>query len=219
VRVERTQPRDDVLTAARVAANPLFRKLYPNEVLSPGALVRIASVVFVHAEVRGPLADAAVDGDVGSFSELYAAYKAIEAVVGEAGGSVVKLMGDGVLAAFDEPVAAVHAAVRFADAVRRATSATPSGAHASVRAAVHRGPAAAVTLNERLDYFGKSVTTVFELSARAKDGDILVSDEMLADSGVQRVLDDRARGGLMLLCWMERTDPMALVIAAPVSLG
>ena len=191
VRVERTAQRDDVLTAARVAAHPLFRQLYPEEVFSPGALVRIASAVFVHVEVRGIIGDEAGRGDASCYAALYSAYKAIEGEVSDAGGTIVKLLGDAVFAVFDEPAAALCAALRFNDCVKRCAP------DARVRSAVHCGPAAAVTMNDRLDYFGRSVHTAMAMVAGARDGEVVVSDEVLTDAAVQKLIDERARAGLL----------------------
>src|SRR5690606_16969752 len=47
VRLERTIPRDDVLTAARVAATPRFRELFPAEVFGLGRLVTAEHVTML----------------------------------------------------------------------------------------------------------------------------------------------------------------------------
>jgi class 3 adenylate cyclase len=202
----RHAPATDVLTAARIASHPLFRQLYPNEVLAPGSMVRIACVVLLHAEVRGPVAARAADGDAPSFGTLYQAYRALEGVVVEGGGTVVKLMGDGILAVFDSPGAAVRAAQVFDDVVRAVSR------DAKVRAAVHRGPAAAVTLNDRLDYFGQSVTAVAKLTQAARDGAVVVSDDIVDDPVVQHLLNARARKRELpaRLTW-ETSAPIAII--------
>jgi class 3 adenylate cyclase len=205
IRVEKTLARDDVFTAARAAGHPLFRQLFPNEVLEPGALVRVSSLVLVYADIRGGVVDEAGTGDARAFSQLYAAFKEIEAQVAAAGGSVVKLMGDGVLAVFDEPGAAVRAALKLDEAMAKVS------AKITVHAAVHRGPAAAVTLNERLDYFGKSVDVVTVLAKNRAVGRVVVSDDVLADPVVQEILDERAKIRAMRLGDSgEHTGPIAI---------
>jgi adenylate cyclase len=84
--------------------------LFPGEVLAPGAMVRVAAVTMLLAEVRGRIVDGISNGEEQSFEKLYALYRAVEQKVVEAGGTVVKLQGEGVLAVFDEPAAAVRCA-------------------------------------------------------------------------------------------------------------
>src|SRR5262249_17394526 len=52
VRVERTAPRSDALTAARASALALFRQLFAGEVLSAGQLVSVATVTLLVARLE-----------------------------------------------------------------------------------------------------------------------------------------------------------------------
>ncbi len=175
VRIERTTPRDDVLTASRALTSSLFKRLYPGEVLADDAMVRVAAVTLLVIE---PVSRPRVVGDTSMDIEgLYGLYRRIDEVVTDHGGSVVRLHGDGVLAVFHDASAAVGAAA--------ALGALPSPSSVvGLRAALHRGPAGAVTLNERLDYFGRSVTEVIALVARARAGELLVSEAIADHHGV-----------------------------------
>lgn len=181
VRIERTTPRDDVLTAARALASPVFKRLFPSEVLAPGALVRVAAVTLMLVEIRGRVVDDVSNTEEQAWNKLYLLYRAVEEAVVACSGTVVKLQGEGVLAVFDTPVQAVRCAVQVPKLIAKT-----SGAH--VRCAVHRGPAGAVTLNEHLDYFGRVVHEILQLIARAKPGELLLSDEIRADVDVDVAL-------------------------------
>ena len=182
VRVERAAARDDALTASRVVAHPLFRRLFPGEVLDDGALLRVSSVTLLLADVaavRGPDPGAP---DAPAFAAAYARYKSLEHGVLSHGGSVVKIRGDGVLAWFDDPADAVRAALAMPDAV---------DGGATLRAAVHRGAAAAVTLNDRLDYFGRTVRELEQLLDAGRGGELVVSEPAGADPAVLPLLVGR----------------------------
>ncbi len=191
VRVERSAARDDALTAARAVANPLFRRLFPTEVIDDGALLRVGSVTLLLADAEsGDARDTAAlqrtpdDGngvEQRAFASLYAAFKSFESAIALHGGSVVKLRGDGVLACFDDPADAVRAALALPTSVE-------AGRRPSVRVAVHRGPAAAVTLNDRLDYFGRTVKELEHLLERAAPGELVVSEQASLDPVVARIL-------------------------------
>jgi serine/threonine protein kinase len=158
VRLERTTPRDDVLTASRVLSSPLFKRLYPHEVLADDAMVRVGSVIILIVE---PVFAHREHVDI---EQLYSLYRRIDEVVTRHEGAVVRLHGDGVLSVFHDAAAAVQAVTSL-----RSSSVT-------IRAALHRGPAGAVTLNERLDYFGTSIQEAIALVGRARGGELLVSD-------------------------------------------
>ncbi len=55
---------------------------------------------------------------------------------------------------------------------------------------LHTGPAIAVTLNERLDYFGTTVNIASRLEGQAHGDDLIISDDVIRQPAVQRVLAD-----------------------------
>ncbi len=174
VRIERTTPRDDVVTAARALASPLFRRLFPGEVLAPGALVRVAAMTVLLAEVDG-------GDDERGFEKRYGLFRVLEKEIVDSGGTVVRLQGDGVLAVFHEPATALRCALAL-PAVIAGLAAT------TVRCAIHRGPAAAVSLNEHVDYFGGVVSEVLQLAKKARVGELVLSDAVRGDPAVDAIL-------------------------------
>jgi class 3 adenylate cyclase len=51
-----------------------------------------------------------------------------------------------------------------------------------------RAPCIAVTLNDRLDYFGRTVNLAARLQGESRGGDIVLSEAMLAEPGLQEAL-------------------------------
>ena len=182
VRIERSTPRTDVVTAARALASPIFRRLFPGEILTTDAMVGVGAVTLLLAEVRARGGDSNVHDEEESVEKLYALYRALENKVIDCGGSIVKLQGEGVLAVFDEPAAAVRCAAAVPAVLQLLAPAS------SVRCAVHRGPAGAVSLNQHLDYFGQVVRQLLGLCQSAHFGELLVSDPVRADPAVDAAL-------------------------------
>jgi class 3 adenylate cyclase len=86
------------------------------------------------------------------------------------GGAVVKTIGDGMLAVFDEPAAAMAAAIGAQEALESAVWGDTGALR--VRMAVHCGPA-----TERDgDYFGTTLNRAARIMALAYGGQILVSE-------------------------------------------
>ena len=91
--------------------------------------------------------------------------KAVERPVRAHGGRVVKRLGDGVMAVFDDPAAAVQAGCEAAGAV--------AGLHEpGLRAGVHLGRPRKLGG----DYFGVDVNVAARVAAAAGGGEVLVSD-------------------------------------------
>jgi class 3 adenylate cyclase len=104
-------------------------------------------------------------------------------------GGIVKTIGDAVMAAFTDPAAAMRAALEVqrnvADFNRR--FAGEAGA-LIIKVGLHAGPSIAVTLNERLDYFGSTVNLAARLQGQSRGGDIVLSAALARDPGVMAVL-------------------------------
>jgi class 3 adenylate cyclase len=71
-------------------------------------------------------------------------------------GAVVKTIGDAIMAAFVTPPDAVSAALKMRSEIERLNEARAARDFV-LKIGIHRGPSIAVTLNDRLDYFGQTV--------------------------------------------------------------
>jgi adenylate cyclase len=73
---------------------------------------------------------------------------------------VVKTIGDAVMAVFLRPISALRAIL---NAQQRLAHPTHGAEPLSLKAGIHTGPCVAVTLNDRLDYFGSTVNLASRL--------------------------------------------------------
>lgn len=185
IRVERTAASHEAFTAARAAAHPLFRKLFPGEVLSSGRLVSVANVILlvVSAPNVHKMYETMSESDV--YSELHRLFFSLDEHVGKEGGAMIKLVGNGIFASFADPAAAVRAALDVRTAVADHMLAE------DLRIAAHQGPALAVTVNGRLDYFGRTVHDVDALLSEATANSIVLSGALCADPVVATLLRQR----------------------------
>jgi adenylate cyclase len=96
---------------------------------------------------------------------------AIEPAVSSHGGVVVKRLGDGLMAAFDEPAGAVDAAL---DACQAVAEVDIDGYHPQMRAGIHIG-------RPRLvggDYLGTDVNIAARVADAASGSEVLISDSV-----------------------------------------
>src|SRR5438445_11093572 len=100
------------------------------------------------------------------------------------------------MAAFSDPGAALGAALAIrrdiAEFDRSLSSEIGEEGTILVKLGLHCGPCIAVTLNDRLDYFGRTVNLAARLQGENRGGDIVVSEVMANDPAVQALLEDLA---------------------------
>ncbi|MDR3638925.1 MAG: protein kinase [Isosphaeraceae bacterium] len=184
VRVERTAARDDAFTAARASALALFRELFPGEVLAPGQVVNLATVTLLVTEPAraGDIYEEL--GDAKAFALVHEHFRRLDDCVKRHGGTLIKTIQEGSVSAFNDPLAAVRAALELTDhrAGDEAAEAFP------IRVGVHHGPAMVATLNDHLDYFGAVVSTALRLPALAPPGGLVLTQPVAADAGVAAIL-------------------------------
>lgn len=94
------------------------------------------------------------------------------------GGRIVKRLGDGVMAVFDEPGAAVEAALDAQDAL---AGIEVGGHRPRMRAGVHHGCPRKVGR----DYLGVDVNVAARVAEQAKGGEVLVSEPTLDAIGTE----------------------------------
>jgi eukaryotic-like serine/threonine-protein kinase len=184
IRLERTLARKDVLTAAQASSMSLFRELFPGEVLRRGQLMNVATVTLMATGLDDPAKLCNDLGDAQAFEVLQDFYRTAQDVVKRQKGAVVKQIDDRILAAFDDCESAMRAALELS------VTAVSAGAGSVIapRIGVHRGAALATTLNDRLDYFGKSVNRTFGLLDVAGPGEIVLSQQVSSDLSVNELI-------------------------------
>jgi class 3 adenylate cyclase len=182
VRLERAAGRSEAFTASHAASHPLFRELFPSEVLSPDHLVGVSHIAVVLAETGDPgrLYREGRDGRV--FRQLVELREQVEHQAAVEGGTLVKLMGDGVLAVFTDN----HAALKAALAVHRQSR--------QARIVAHAGAAMMTTIDGRLDYFGRLIFESQFFGANVSPGELLVSEALIADQPTAVLFADEAPG-------------------------
>lgn len=179
----------DALTADRVTALQAFRDLFSSDVLRPGDEVAVGRIALLFTDLKGSTALYQAIGDARAYQLVRDHFAVLAEIVRQHDGAIVKTIGDAVMAAFVAPAQAVAAALdiraRIAAFNRQTGAAQPDLA---IKLGIHAGPTIAVTLNDRLDYFGSTVNMAARLQGESRAGEIVLSTEILADPAAQAVL-------------------------------
>jgi len=178
---------EDALTAYHVTLLQGFRDLFSDQVLRPGDEVGIEQITLLFTDLKGSTALYERMGDAGAYHLVRQHFAFLAEVVRHADGAVVKTIGDAVMAAFADPVKAVSAALAIQARVSEFNAAQGEPA-ISIKLGLHQGPCIAVTLNDRLDYFGSNVNLAARLQGESRGGDIVLSETLAKDPGVAAVI-------------------------------
>jgi serine/threonine protein kinase/class 3 adenylate cyclase len=187
VRVERTAPRDDALTAARASSLALFRELFPGEILSPGQLINLETVTLMVTDLDRVGDLYAELGDARAFAMVHEQFRRIHERVRREGGALVKTILEGTVSAFADPAAALRAAL----AIETDLAGGEATSELRPRVGIHRGAAMVATLNDHLDYFGTTVSVAARLTGLVRAGQLVLTRPVAADPRVASLLEER----------------------------
>jgi class 3 adenylate cyclase len=183
--LERTAWSDQAATAAEVTALQIFRDLFSTEALRPGEKISVGALTVLFTDLRNSTQLYREIGDATAFGRVLNHFDVLRRAIAEEDGAVVKTIGDAVMAVFREPVRAVRAMLR---AQHELANPQDGRDPLTLKAGLHMGPCIAVTLNERLDYFGSTVNMAARLEGLSTGTDVVVSRAIFEDPEVQQLL-------------------------------
>ena len=149
----------------------------------------IGRIAFLFTDIKGSTDLYNRVGDARAYGFVREHYAVLTRAVREHDGAVVKTIGDAVMAAFTDPLNALDAALAIRDDIalfnrRLAAEAGGDDVAILVKIGLHSGACIAVTLNDRLDYLGRTVNLAARLQGESAGGDIVLSAILAAEHGV-----------------------------------
>jgi class 3 adenylate cyclase len=172
VRIEDGRWPDTIVTAAQVTALQEFRDLFSSEVLAPGLELGIESLSVLFTDLVGSTAMYSRTGDAPAFRIVTSHFDAIRNVIARHEGTIVKTIGDAVMAAFVDPAKCFEAALELDACVMAIES---DGMPLRLRIGFHGGPCIAMRANDRIDYFGTNVNLAARLQSVAGAGEVTMA--------------------------------------------
>jgi class 3 adenylate cyclase len=182
----------DALTADRVTSLQAFRDLFSDQVLRPGDEVSVRRIALLFTDLRGSTALYNAIGDSAAYHLVREHFAFLAGIVRDHNGALVKTIGDAVMASFTDPADALSAGLAIQESVDAFNGEQP-GEAIVLKLGLHEGPAIAVTLNGRLDYFGATTNLAARLQGESQGGDIVISESMAADPGVVARIEGMAQ--------------------------
>ncbi len=131
--------------------NQIFRDVYRTDTLDVDQGLKLTSLTFLFTDLKGSTELYDRVGDLVAYDLVRAHFRVLNEIVAAEAGAVVKTIGDAVMATFRRRIARWRPALRMQQSVQDIKN------DMVVKIGIHEGPCLAVTLNDRLDYFGQTV--------------------------------------------------------------
>jgi len=181
--VEELGWRRDALTAHRATTLQAFRDLFDEQLLRPGDDVDIDHVTIMFTDLKGSTALYEEIGDSRAYHLVREHFAVLGKAVREHNGSIVKTIGDAIMAAFADPGDGLRCGIqihRDFEVFNAQSGRTP----VTIKLGLHVGRCISVTLNNRLDYYGTAANKAARLEGQSLGGDIVLSEEFAGDPAV-----------------------------------
>jgi class 3 adenylate cyclase len=185
--LERTVWSDEAATAAEVTALQMFRDLFASEALRAGDQISVGSLTVLFTDLKNSTRLYREIGDATAFGRVMNHFDVLKQAIAEHDGALVKTIGDAVMAVFRRPANALRAMM---DAQQRLANPPDGMLPLTLKAGLHTGPCIAVTLNDRLDYFGSTVNLAARLEGQSTGDDVVISSAVYSDPEVRELLGE-----------------------------
>jgi len=183
--LERLAWSDQAATAAEVTALQTFRDLFSNEALRPGEQISVGTLTVLFTDLRNSTRLYREIGDATAFGRVMNHFDVLKKVITDEDGALVKTIGDAVMAIFRRPVGALKAMLAAQEML---ASPAEGMSPLTLKAGIHEGPCIAVTLNDRLDYFGSTVNMAARLESLSTGDDVVISHAIYDDAEVRELI-------------------------------
>jgi class 3 adenylate cyclase len=185
VRLERSIPSEDVVTAAQASSLPMFRAMFPDESPKLGQLINVSTVTLLAIDLVDTDRIYDVLDDINAYSCVRQFHTQLEQLAEKHSGAIVKVMGTETLLAFETPLEIVNMVTELVEKLNQVEH------DLKLCAAVHRGTALATSTDEHMDYFGSTVHLVRRVMQQAEAGELWITEAVAADPLVVQAIQDR----------------------------
>lgn len=194
VKIERLGYASLAATAHYVTTMSEFRRLFSTELLKPSTPLKVGHCAILFSDLTGSTALYTKAGDAAAFRLVDDHFDVLRRAIDKGGGTVVKTMGDAIMAAFLDPEACLHAAIACMRGFEVFQKTHPNGADTGLKLGLYAGPCYVVTANESIDYFGQTVNCASRVQHLAGSGEIVLEEDVFdalpeADRASLRVVE------------------------------
>jgi class 3 adenylate cyclase len=171
------------LSGKQLITSQTFRDLFHYDVVKGTESLGVKNIAILFTDLKGSTSLYERIGDLSAFSLVRQHFDILGKVVAHNSGSIVKTIGDAVMASFMNPLQAVKAAVEMHKEVEQ-MNASLGAKDIILKIGIHSGASIVVNLNDRLDYFGQTVNIAARVQNLAAADEIYLTTDVYNFEGV-----------------------------------
>jgi class 3 adenylate cyclase len=176
------------VSGAVVATSQVFRDLFSTELISSDENFSIKNVSFLFTDIKGSTAMYERLGDSRAYFLVKEHFKIMRDVIARHHGSIVKTIGDAVMATFLVSADAVEAVYDIYESFEMFNAGNLNRDDIIIKSGIHRGPCIAVTSNDKLDYFGQTVNIAARVQGLSTGGEIVLSGKVFHEADSMEII-------------------------------
>jgi class 3 adenylate cyclase len=159
-----------------------FNYLFGEQILSNREQMQVAAVTTLFTDITGSTEMYEKLGDIVAYNIVRDHFDILFTHIEKQGGTVLKTIGDAIMASFTNNASALIATINALDEFERYNHKQHIDRQVNIKIGIHRGPTILVNLNDRLDYFGSTINKAARIQAVANSGEICFSEQVYQDS-------------------------------------
>jgi class 3 adenylate cyclase len=175
------------LSGAELLSNQTFLDLFETETIVAGEGLAVKRLALLFTDLRGSTALYERIGDMKAFDLVRLHFGYLRETIMGNSGALVKTIGDAVMASFVDALDGLRAALEMRARIAQ-LNAEAGGDQIGIKIGLHTGACLAVTLNDRLDYFGQTVNIAARVQALAGPSEIVLTDDVLSIAGAVEIV-------------------------------
>ncbi|MCZ8155676.1 MAG: DUF5939 domain-containing protein [Leptospira sp.] len=180
---------DPYLTAKSLLNNKTFRDIFKGEDIVGASGLSIKDVTLLFTDLKGSTSLYERIGDLKAFSLVQQHFDEVAQVIVRNSGVLIKTIGDAIMASFLNPYDAMKASIEMLEAIENFNQ-RQHNKEIILKIGIHSGSSIAVTLNERIDYFGQIVNIAARVQGVAEGEEICFTREIFNFPNVDELVQN-----------------------------
>lgn len=179
---------DMQLSALELLHVPEYKEFFGSDVISPKEQIYISSVAVLFTSIRGSTEMYETLGDIKAFDLVREHFQIINEAIQNNNGTIIKTIGDSVMASFVNSSYAVHSMFKLIEKFKIHNLSKSFTEQINLQMGFHEGPVVLVNANDKLDYFGVTINHAARMHSLASGDEACMAEDTFKRPEIQEIL-------------------------------